>query len=183
MTSSPKGAGLIATAPPGVDVGRPDRVVRGGFDPGRPQPGGSPEATTQYRAAQSPVVAVGRPPRILLVEPALELRELHLLLLRSIPAIVETLACCADMYLNQEPAYALVILVLDSQTREIAAATRFVRHRWSAARILLLESEPTMIDDWLYDERVDPRLHPATVREAAIRLMTEEKYWIPLNKP
>jgi hypothetical protein len=47
------------------------------------------------------------------------------------------------------------------------------------SRILLLESEPAAIDDWLYDERVDPHPHPATVRDAAIRLMAEEKYWIP----
>jgi hypothetical protein len=182
MTSGQKGVALIASASSGVGAANTDRLARRGFDPRRPHPGRSPEVTTQNRAAQSPVVTAERPPRILLVGAALALRELHLSLLRSIPAIVETLACCADMYLHEEPAYALVILVLDSQSGETAEAARFARHRWNAARILLLESEASAIDDWLYDERVDPNLHPATVREAAIRLITEEKYWIPLNR-
>ena len=92
---------------------------------------------------------------------------------------MEKLASCADMYLHQEDAYALVILVLDSEARETAEVAHFVRHRWSAARILLLESESPVIDDWLYDERVDPYPHPSTLRDAAIRLMTEENDWIP----
>ena len=43
--------------------------------------------------------------------------------------------------------------------------------------ILLLKGESPSIDDWLYDERVDPRLHPVNVREAAIRLLARQKYW------
>lgn len=78
------------------------------------------------------------------------------------------------MYLHEERAYALVILVLGPQSRETAEAAHFVRHRWSGARILLFESEPAVIDDWLYDERVDPNLHPSIVREAAVRLMPGE---------
>jgi hypothetical protein len=120
-----------------------------------------------------------KPPRILLVDVALALYELHITLLRSIPALVEKLVSCADVYRHEEDAYALVILVLRPQAGETAEVAHFVRHRWSAARILLLESEFAVIDDWLYDERVDPHPHPATVRDAAIRLMTEEKHWIP----
>jgi hypothetical protein len=100
-------------------------------------------------------------------------------MLRSIPAIVETLASCAEMYLHEEDAFTLVILVLHPRSTETAEAAQFVRHRWSAARILLLERESAAIDDWLYDERVDPHMHPAFVREAAVRLITEENYWIP----
>lgn len=112
MTSSPKGTGLIASASAGVAVGRPDRAVRGGFDPGRPQSGKLSETTTLHRA-EHPVVGTAKTlPRILLVDATLELHELHLLLLRSIPAMVETLASCADLYLHQAPHYALVILVL-----------------------------------------------------------------------
>ena len=130
-------------------------------------------------ADESLVMSAKKPPRILLVDAALALYELHLTLLRSIPAFVEKLASCADMYLHQEDAYALVILVLHPQARETAEVAHFVRHRWSAARILLLESESAVIDDWLYDERVDPYPNPSTVRDAAIRLMTEENRWIP----
>jgi hypothetical protein len=99
--------------------------------------------------------------------------------LRSIPAIVEAAASCADMYLHKGHAYALVILVFPPKSREMTEAADYVRHRWSAARILLLESESAMIDDWLYDERIDRHLHPTTLREAAIRLVAEEEYWIP----
>ncbi|MGA2047946.1 MAG: hypothetical protein ABSG96_09635 [Terracidiphilus sp.] len=82
------------------------------------------------------------------------------------------------MYLHEERGYTLVILVLHSKSTEPEEAAHFVRHRWSAARILLLEGE-SAIDYWLIDERIDPNVHPATVREAAIPLMTESKYRIP----
>jgi len=88
-------------------------------------------------------------------------------------------ASCADLYRHEKRGYALVILALHSKSRETSEAAHFIRNRWSAARILLLEGESTAIDDWLYDERIDPYLHPAAVREAAKRLMAEEKYWIP----
>jgi hypothetical protein len=143
-----------------------------------PRPGGSSEVTTLHRANERHPAAAKTPPRILLVDAARALHELHLALLRSIPAFVELLPSCADMYLHREHGYALVILVLHSNSREITEAAHFVRRRWTAARILLLESESAVIDDWLYDERVDPHLHPATVREAAIRLVAGERHWI-----
>ncbi len=120
-----------------------------------------------------------RPPRILLVDVALLLHEMHLMLLRSIPAIVESLTSSGEMYIHNEHGYALVILVFPPKSRETTEAADYVRHRWSAARILLLENESAMIDDWLYDERIDRHLHPATLRKAAIRLMAGEEYWIP----
>jgi hypothetical protein len=116
--------------------------------------------------------------RILLVDTALAVREMHLVSLRSIPAIVEKLSFYADMYLHEGNDYALVILVPHPHSRETAEVAHFIRHRWSASRILLLESESAVIDDWLYDERVEPHSHSATVCEEAIRLMTDEKYRI-----
>ena len=73
---------------------------------------------------------------------------LHLVPLRSIPAIVESLVFCADMHLPEKHAYTLVILVLDLQARETAEAAHFVCRRWSASRILLVERESAAIDDW-----------------------------------
>ena len=162
-------------------VGGPksNRFAREDFDPCRLRPGGSPEATALNRADMSLIVSAKKPPRILLVDATLALREFHLELLRSIPAIVETLASCADMYLHEGRAYALVILMLHTHSGETTEVAEFVRHRWRSARILLLESESPVIDDWLYDERVDPNLHPTTLREAAIRLMTQEEYRVP----
>ena len=178
MASSSKGAGLIASAASGGGVAHGDRFARRGFDPRGLHREGSPELPTPDRARQPLVASPKKPARILLVDAARALMESHLLLLRSIPAIVETLACCTDMYLHKERDYVLVILALHSKSRETAEAAHFVRHRWSTARILLLEVESAMIDDWLYDERIDPHLHPAKVCEAAIRLMTEERDWI-----
>jgi hypothetical protein len=82
------------------------------------------------------------------------------------------------LYFHEERAYALVILVPHPQSKEAAEAAHFVRHRWSAAKILLLESESALIDDWLYDDRAEPHLHPATIRGAAIGLMSQQEYWI-----
>jgi hypothetical protein len=176
MTSSPKGAAFIPGASSGVGAVYAEHPAHQGLDRRR-RPPDSPEVTTLNRSDQSLAVTAKKPFRILLVDAALALHESHLSLLRAIPATVKTLTCCADMYVHREHDYVLVILVLPSESRETAEAAQFVRRRWSTARILLLEGEAATIDDWLYDERVDPRSHPATLREAAIRLMTEEKYW------
>jgi hypothetical protein len=125
------------------------------------------------RSDRQLVVNAKEPSRILLVDAARALHESHRLLLRSIPAVVNTLASCTDMYLHEENDYALVILALHSEWRATAEAAHFVRRRWIGARILLFEGRSAMIDDWLYDERVDPCVDPATVIEAAIRLMNE----------
>lgn len=129
------------------------------------------------RFDQHLAVAAQNSPRILLVNAALALHESHLQLLKSIPAKVETVSCPKEMYSHEAHDYALVILALHSKSRETAEAAHFARRKWTAARILLLDDESVVIDDWLYDERVDPFLHPAAVREAAMRLMTQEKYW------
>jgi hypothetical protein len=179
MTYSRNSRALVTSGCPGFDAVHDGRFARRGLDPRPLQTRGSSALATIDRADRSLIVSAKKAPRILLVDAALALHELHVMLLRSIPAIVETLASCADMYLHMEQAYALVILVFPPNSREVTEAADFVRHRWSAARILLLESEAAMIDDWLYDERVDPHLHPATVLEAAIRLMAEGDDLIP----
>jgi hypothetical protein len=121
-----------------------------------------------------PLVALTQKPRILLVNTALLLHESLLQLLRSIPAIVETVSCCADMYRHEARGYSLVILALHSRSTETSEAAHFTRRRWNAARILLLEGECTAIDDWLYDQRVGPPFNPETVFDTAKRLMAEE---------
>jgi hypothetical protein len=179
MTSSRNAGALIASGSSGFGTVHADRFALTDLDPRPPQSRGSSELTTMGRADRSLVVYAEKPPRILLVDAAIALHELHLVLLRSIPAIVESSASSTDMYLHKEHAYALVILVFPPKSRETTEAADYVRHRWSAARILLLENESAMIDDWLYDERIDRHLHPTTLRKAAIRLMVGEEYWIP----
>lgn len=173
MTSSPTGEALITNGSGAVH--QAERFAQRKFDPRQPQPRGLSELTKRNRANQS-LVTAKEVPLILLVDEALKLHASHLKFLRSMPATVETLASCFDMYLHGGRGYALVILALHCESRETAEAAHFVRRRWSAARILLLERESAMIDDWLYDERVDPDLHSAKLCEAAIRLMAEEKY-------
>lgn len=175
MTSSPKGTAPFSGETSGLGAAHHfDHFAPGSFDPGKLRLSESFEAAQLNRTHQSPVVA-STPPRILLVDAALALQKLHLLLLRSIPAIVEALASCADMYLHDKHGYVLVILALNSESRKTAEAAHFVRRRWSNARILLLENKSAMIDDWLYDERIDPQLLPAAVLTAAIRLMNGEQ--------
>ena len=174
MTSSPNGAVVTARVSSSLGAARIDRFARPGFDSRRLQSGESSEATALNRPGQPLVDSAEKQPRILLVGAVLALHELHLMLLRSIPAVVEILASYAEIYLHEEHAHALVILVPHPQSRETAEAAHFVRRRWNAAKTLLIGSEPEVIDDWLYDERVDPQLPPATMREATIRLMTEE---------
>jgi 6-phosphogluconolactonase (cycloisomerase 2 family) len=148
MTSSPQSSDLTKTASSGVGaVDHGDRFAHGGFYPRCQQAGESAHATTLKGADQRLVATAKKPARILLVDAALALHESHLLLLRSIPAVVKTLASCADMYLHDEDDYALVILVLNSELRVAAEVAHFVRHRWVAARILLLEDSYTTIDD------------------------------------
>ncbi len=179
MTSLSKCTALITSASPSVGGTLSNSVTRPDCNPLHLQPRGSSDERTLSRASRSLVVSPRRQPRILLVDVALALNELHLELLRSIPAIVETLPSCADIYLHEEHAYSLVILMLHTRSRETAQVAEFVRHRWRSARILLLECESPEIDDWLYDERVDPHLHPTTLREAAIRLMTQKEHGVP----
>ena len=178
MTFPQVSRGLVTIGSSGFGVVPADRFAFRNLDPCLAQPRGSSGVTTMDGADRSLVFYAKKRPRILLVDAARALQELHLMLLRSIPAIVETLTSCADMYLHKEQAYALVVLVLPPRSSETTEAAHFVRHRWSAARILLIESESAVIDDWLYDERIDPHLNPATVREAAIRLIVDEEYWI-----
>ena len=169
------------TRGPSSSVGGLDgnRFAREDFDPCPPKLGRSSEARALNQADVPFIVCSKKPPRILLLDATLALPKYHLDLLRSIPAIVETLPSCADMYLHQEQAYALVILMLRAHSREMAEVAEFVRHRWRSARILLLESESPVIDDWLYDERVDPDLNPASLREAAVRLLAQKEYRVP----
>jgi len=181
MSSSPKCTALVTSGSSSVGAIDADSLARRGSDPLHPQPRGSSEVTTLSRASRCFVVCARKPLRIVLVDVALALHELHMMLLRSIPAFVEKLVSCADMYAHGEDAYALVILVLHPRAKETPEVAHFVRYRWSVARILLLESESAVIDDCLYDERVDPYPNPSTVRDAAIRLMTEERYWSSMN--
>ena len=183
MISTAKGATPITSAfSSGVGTAHAGGFALRGFNSLSSRPAGSYEPATLNRVDRSLALSVERLPRILLADTAFALRGLHLVLLRSISAIVETLASCTDLYFHEGHAYALIILVLHPQSRETTEAAHFVRHRWGAARILLLGSESAMIDDWLYDDRVDPHSDLATVCEAAIRLMTEEKHWTQLKR-
>ena len=179
MGSSLKGNRVTADSSRSIAFANADRrACWGGVSPVA-EPAESYEETALNRVDRSIVCSAKKPPRILLVDEARALHELHLVLLRSIPACVETLSSCSDMYFHKEHAYALVILVPHPESKETAEAAQFVRHRWRTAKILLLESESPMIDDWLYDDRAEPHLHPATICGVASRLISQEEFWVP----
>jgi hypothetical protein len=178
MGSFPKGVSFVTDASCNIGAVRIDRFAHRAVLSRLPLPAASSEGSTLNRADRSLMVTARNPPRILLVDSARRLHGLHLALLRSIPAHVETLTSCSDLYFHEERAYALVILAPHPRSKEAAEAAQFVRHRWSAAKILLLESESALIDDWLYDDRTEPHLHPAAIRGAAIGLMSQQEYWI-----
>jgi hypothetical protein len=96
MTSSRNAGALVASGSSGFGTVHADRFALPDLDPHPPQSRGSSELTTIGRADRSLVVYAEKPPRILLVDAALALHELHLVLLRSIPAIVESLASSAE---------------------------------------------------------------------------------------
>jgi len=179
MSLSQKGTLILTSASSSIGGVRGSRSGFRGCDPRSLQQYKSSELSALHQADKPLVICPKSLDRILLINAGLALGELHLALLRSIPAIVESLASCSDLYLHEGRDYALVILVLRPKSKEAAEAAQFVRHRWSSARILLLETESSTIDDWLYDARIEPHVSPAAVREAAIRLMGGEKGWIP----
>jgi hypothetical protein len=60
-------------------------------------------------------------------------------------------------------------------SRKASEAADFARHRWAAAKILLLEGQCAVIDDWLYDERVGLEFSPVAICDAAKRLLVKEE--------
>jgi hypothetical protein len=178
MGSSLKDIGFVKDTSRKIGAVHADPFAHPGFVFRRAQEARSQEVTTLNRTDRSVIGPATKLPHILLVDAARTLHESHLALLRSIPACVEALGSCSEMYFHDVRAYALVILVPHPQSKETAEAAQFVRHQWSTAKILLLDSESALVDDWLYDDRAEPHLHPAMIRGAAIRLMYQEEYWI-----
>jgi len=123
------------------------------------------------RFTDAPLVSVQSSPSILVVNAALSLHESHVQFIRAIPAIVEIVPSCADLYSHSKRGYALVILALDREAGETTDAANFARQQWSTAKILLIEAERATIDDWLYDERVEPDCTAEAICDAAKRLL------------
>ena len=67
--------------------------------------------------------------------------------------------------------FCLVVLDLVSLELQAAAIAAYVRTRWPGARILLLGGLLQNVDDWLYDDIVEPRFNPSGFIEASKRLL------------
>ena len=64
----------------------------------------------------------------------------------------------------------LVILHNVFTLSELEDSSRFVRRRWPHARILLVHGKNELLDDALYDERVDPNVTSENLSSTIQRL-------------
>lgn len=129
-----------------------------------------------------PATAIRKADRVLLVSEAPIFLNLRALLLKSIPATVQCVESCHRLYGDGGRSYALIILALKPDSGETTEVALFCRRQWSTAKILLLAREDHTIDDWLYDERLDPLFNPAALLNAVKRLLTREpriRSWSP----
>jgi CheY-like chemotaxis protein len=110
--------------------------------------------------------------RLLLVEPDLELRESRSLLLSSLRLTVHAAGYHLDLFqLLHENRYKLIVLELLRNEEYASQVAEFVRENWPEAKILLLGQSCGDLDDWLYDDIVDPCCNPAGIIQSAQRLL------------
>jgi DNA-binding NtrC family response regulator len=110
--------------------------------------------------------------QILLVESDPELRESRRLLLSSLRLPVHAVDCHLEVFrLLRENRYTLIVLGLLHDEEHASQVAGFVRANWPAAKILLLGRGCGHLDDWLYDDIVDPCCNPAGLIQSAQRLL------------
>jgi len=109
--------------------------------------------------------------RVLLVDSDPGLRDLSLLL-NSPQLFVDAVRGYSEVFrLGDENRYTVVVLSErrnDHQTFQIA---EYVRTRWPDAKILILGDSCGDLDDWLYDDIVDPTCNTAGFIQAVQRLL------------
>lgn len=115
---------------------------------------------------------------ILLVESDASLRYSRDLLLSTFSRHVQEAAGYEDVCrLSGAGGFRLVAISLSPDPQEAAQVAEYVRRLWPKARILLLGSLTTHVDDPLYDEVVDARFDPDGMLEACQRLLGDaEEY-------
>jgi hypothetical protein len=110
--------------------------------------------------------------QLLLVEPDPELRESRCLLLSSLRLTVHAVGYHLDLFqLLRENRYRLVVLELLRNEEHASQIAGFVRVNRPEAKILLLGQSCGDLDDWLYDDIVDPCCNPAGIVQSAQGLL------------
>jgi hypothetical protein len=64
----------------------------------------------------------------------------------------------------------VAVLYHSLSQNEMRQSAHFIRRRWPEARILVVRSEATCLEDALYDERVTPGVNPELLLAAIDRL-------------
>jgi CheY-like chemotaxis protein len=133
---------------------------------------------TDPQASELPLRLGNRPTaesvrRILLVDPDEELGRTRSLLLESLGHPVDRARNFAAIYsLHRDHRYCLVAVSVSAKISDLSTTLTTVRSSWPAARILLLGSSAIGIEDYQYDEMVNPAYHPADLVEVAHRLIS-----------
>jgi hypothetical protein len=65
----------------------------------------------------------------------------------------------------------LIVLDMSDEEEHASQIAEFVRANWPEAKILLLGQNCRHLDDWLYDDIVDPCCNPAGFMQSAQRLL------------
>jgi hypothetical protein len=106
--------------------------------------------------------------RVLIVDSNLELQHSRSLLLSSLGLPVDMAAGVSDVFrLSRKIRYHLVVINGIRSDGQAATIAECVRTRWPTARVLLLGESCGVLDDWLYDDLIDPGNGPAGVVQSA----------------
>jgi hypothetical protein len=111
-------------------------------------------------------------PKTLLVESDPEIRQSRQLLFASLGLSVHAVGCYPEVFqLLGENRYQLIVLDLLHNREDASQIAQLGRVRWPEAKILLLGYSCGSLDDWLYDDLVDPRRSSSTLVESVQRLL------------
>jgi hypothetical protein len=115
-------------------------------------------------------------PRVLLVEPDLDVLADRMLLLSRSKYIVAPASSYREIFgLRSEIGFGLAVLNDSLGGLALRAAAEFVRRQWPSARILILGNAQAVLEDYLYDEAVNHRIQSTDLLETLARL--SENWW------
>lgn len=118
----------------------------------------------------SPAILVGPVSSVLLVEKDDTLRDSRRLVLSRLHPGVQAVDSPVAVF-NCAPDAAFRLVVIDmSEPRAAERVAFYARRRWPKAKILLLGTSCGQLDDFLYDDLVDPCCNTAGFLEVSRRL-------------
>jgi len=110
-------------------------------------------------------------PRVLLVEPDLEMLAARTLLLSKSNYIVAPAGSYCEIFgLRSDIGFRLAVLSDTLGELALRAAAEFIRRQWPSARVLILGNARAALEDHLYDEVVNHRFQPKEFLDTLARL-------------